>query len=121
MRRGWKIGRDRSRVGDTSQRARRVPKPAALPPIRVAVGYTEECTPRGSSVIATTKGILASHPGLARHAEERAQSVQNRVADAITSFAGSMWFVYLHIALFGYWLITKGSLLNDPFPFGLPR
>ncbi len=70
-------------------------------------------------MIATTKEIVARHPGLARHAEERAQSFQNRVADAITSFAGSMWFAYLHIAIFGYWLLTKGSLFNDPFPFGL--
>ena len=63
--------------------------------------------------------VPAVHPGLVQHAEERAKSVQNRMADTVTSFAGSMWFVYLHIAVFGYWLLTKGSLFNDPFPFGL--
>jgi uncharacterized membrane protein len=40
------------------------------------------------------------HPALVRHAEERAQNIQNRIADQITTYAGSMNFVYLHIALF---------------------
>ena len=44
-------------------------------------------------------------PALLKHAEERAQSVQNRIADRITAFAGSMNFVYLHIALFAVWMI----------------
>lgn len=62
----------------------------------------------------------APHPGLVRYAEERAKSIQNRAADAITLFAGSMWFVYLHVALFGYWLATAGHpFVDDPFPFGL--
>jgi uncharacterized membrane protein len=38
------------------------------------------------------------------HAEERAQSVQNRIADQITAFAGSMWFVYIHIIWFSCWI-----------------
>jgi uncharacterized membrane protein len=61
-----------------------------------------------------------THPDLARYAEERARSIQNRIADAITGFAGSMWFVYLHAVIFGYWLITAGHpFVDDPFPFGL--
>ena len=60
------------------------------------------------------------HPDLVKYAEERARSLQNRVADWITRFAGSMWFVYLHVAAFGYWLATAGSpFVSDPFPFGL--
>ena len=47
---------------------------------------------------------LEPNPALARHAEERAQSVQNRVADRITAFAGSMPFVYIHILWFGCWI-----------------
>jgi uncharacterized membrane protein len=31
-------------------------------------------------------------------AEQRANDVQLRIADGITRFAGSMWFVYLHFA-----------------------
>ena len=57
------------------------------------------------------------HPALARHANERAASLQNRIADAITSFAGSMWFVYLHVAWFVVWLLFKP--FGDVFPFGL--
>lgn len=60
------------------------------------------------------------HPHLARLAEERAASIQNRVSDAITWFAGSMWFVYLHVVIFGYWILTSGRpFVDDPFPFGL--
>ena len=43
------------------------------------------------------------HPALVQHAEERAQNVENRIADHITAFSGSMRFVYLHIALFAVW------------------
>ena len=61
-----------------------------------------------------------THPDLLAYAETRARSLQNRVADGITRFAGSMAFVYIHVALFGYWLITAGRpFVDDPFPFGL--
>ena len=59
------------------------------------------------------------HPHLIRLSEQRAASFQNRMADGITWFAGSMWFVYLHIAVFGFWLATRGGPFNDPFPYGL--
>ena len=36
------------------------------------------------------------------YAEERARSFQNRAADGITAFSGSMVFVYLHVGVFGY-------------------
>jgi uncharacterized membrane protein len=58
-----------------------------------------------------------SHPSLLRHAEERARSLQNRVADAITTFAGSMWFVYLHVVWFLLWL--RYEPFKDVFPYGL--
>jgi uncharacterized membrane protein len=56
-----------------------------------------------------------SNPALVRHAEERAASVQNRIADQITTFAGSMWFVYIHILWFGLWI----GLGAEKYPFGL--
>ena len=59
----------------------------------------------------------AKHPGLLRHAEERAASLQNRVADAITYFAGSMWFVYIHVVWFLAWLRIEP--FKDVFPYGL--
>ena len=55
------------------------------------------------------------HPALARYAEVRAQSVQNRVADWITSFAGSMIFVYVHIVWFAAWILLR----VESYPFGL--
>jgi uncharacterized membrane protein len=38
----------------------------------------------------------AHHPVVQSHLEQRATDLQLRVADAITKFAGSMPFVYLH-------------------------
>lgn len=45
------------------------------------------------------------HPALLRHGEERARNIQNRIADTITRRAGSMGFVYVHIAVFAAWMI----------------
>jgi uncharacterized membrane protein len=55
------------------------------------------------------------NPALLRQAEERAQSVQNRIADRITSFAGSMWFVYIHLAWFSCWI----AFGVENYPYGL--
>ena len=46
------------------------------------------------------------HPAVRAEAERRAASVQLRIADAITSFAGSMAFVYLHVVLFALWMLV---------------
>ena len=54
-------------------------------------------------------------PALVEHAEERARDVQNRAADAITRFAGSMTFVYLHIIWFGCWI----GFGVESYPYGL--
>jgi uncharacterized membrane protein len=53
------------------------------------------------------------HPALVAHAQQRAQYVQNRIADRITAYAGSMHFVYLHIVLFAVWMIFFES---KPWP-----
>jgi uncharacterized membrane protein len=55
------------------------------------------------------------NPALIKHAEVRAQSVQNRIADAITMFAGSMAFVYIHIIWFSAWI----GFGVEHYPFGL--
>ena len=44
-------------------------------------------------------------PVVLQEAERRAASLQLRIADAITSFAGSMRFVYVHIVIFAVWMI----------------
>jgi uncharacterized membrane protein len=46
------------------------------------------------------------HPGLLAEAERRSAKLQLRVADAITAFAGSMRFVYLHAAVFAVWMLV---------------
>jgi uncharacterized membrane protein len=43
-------------------------------------------------------------PALLKHEEERAEAAQNRIADRITAFSGSMLFVYIHILWFGCWI-----------------
>ena len=44
---------------------------------------------------------------LRREREEKEASAEERVAEAITRFTGSMRFVYLHLALFGFWVAAK--------------
>ena len=41
--------------------------------------------------------------------------MQNRIADRITAFAGSMKFVYLHLLWFGAWIIFG----VEGYPYGL--
>ncbi len=55
------------------------------------------------------------NPVLVGHAQERAQSIQNRIADRVTAFSGSMWFVYIHILWFGCWI----GLGVEKYPYGL--
>ncbi|MFE0513634.1 DUF1003 domain-containing protein [Streptomyces sp. NPDC058964] len=52
------------------------------------------------------------------------RSSQDRVADAITAFAGTMGFVYIHAVWFTMWIGLNEGLLGkagvfDPYPFGL--
>ena len=58
---------------------------------------------------------LETNPALLEHAQKRAESVQNRIADQITTFAGSMWFVYIHIIWFSCWI----GLGVEKYPYGL--
>ena len=46
-----------------------------------------------------------------RDREEVTATLEVRVADAITHFTGSMRFVYLHLALFGLWVIFNLGLV----------
>ena len=43
-----------------------------------------------------------------RRAREKASAgVEQKVADAITAFTGSMRFVYLHLLIFGLWIVAN--------------
>ena len=53
------------------------------------------------------------HPVVEEHIARRAADLQLRVADAITAFAGSMPFVYIHAAVFLVWMLFVES---SPWP-----
>lgn len=58
-----------------------------------------------------------------RRQMELRKSLQDRIADRITAFSGSMTFIYLHAAWFTAWIVDNvggfGLTVFDPFPFGL--
>jgi uncharacterized membrane protein len=39
--------------------------------------------------------------------EEKEATAEERIAETITRFTGSMWFVYLHLAFFGFWVVAN--------------
>jgi uncharacterized membrane protein len=53
------------------------------------------------------------HPAVLEHEAQRAANFQLRIADAITAFAGSMRFVYIHAVLFAVWMLFIES---NPWP-----
>jgi uncharacterized membrane protein len=55
------------------------------------------------------------NPALLEHARQRKQSLENRVADRITAFSGSMRFVYLHVIWFTCWIAFR----VEAYPYGL--
>ncbi len=55
------------------------------------------------------------NPALIKHEAMRDEHLQDRIADAITKFSGSMPFIYIHIVWFALWV----SLRVEKFPFGL--
>jgi uncharacterized membrane protein len=54
-------------------------------------------------------------PASLAHERERADAVQNRVADRITAFSGSMLFVYVHVIWFACWI----GFGIEKYPYGL--
>jgi uncharacterized membrane protein len=63
--------------------------------------------------LATQLDVLRHHPVVLEQQAQRAADVQLRIADWITGFAGSMNFVYIHIALFTVWMLFIES---KPWP-----
>jgi uncharacterized membrane protein len=67
---------------------------------------------------------LGTHVRHERSVVESLKQAQDRVADEITAFAGSLNFVYLHTVWFGIWVLLNIGILGaalefDKFPFGL--
>ncbi len=54
---------------------------------------------------------------------DRQQTLQDHIANAITSISGNVHFVYVHLAWFAFWVLWNTEHLGlkafDPFPFGL--
>ena len=50
-------------------------------------------------------GPPSRHPALLAAQNERARDAQLRLADRITKYAGSMGFVYAHVAVFSTWML----------------
>ena len=55
------------------------------------------------------------NPALLKREQKRAEARQNRVADEITLFSGSMLFVYIHIIWFSCWI----GFGVEKYPYGL--
>ena len=58
-----------------------------------------------------------------RQKAARKRSLEDRIADVITSFSGRMVFAYVHIVWFTVWILLNTGRLGlpafDPFPYGL--
>jgi uncharacterized membrane protein len=65
----------------------------------------------GARAVAANPG--RHHPVVVNHSEQRAASLQVRIADAITAFAGSMVFVYIHAVVFVVWMLF---VEKNPWP-----
>jgi len=79
---------------------------------RVEVPVTNERSADLSGVVERNITALIAR----RRNEEEARSRQDRVADAISRFTGSMTFVYIHLVLFGGWVA-----INLGWVPGVPR
>jgi uncharacterized membrane protein len=55
----------------------------------------------------------AEHPVVVKLRVNRAADVQLKIADAITAFAGSMPFVYVHVVVFAVWML---AVEKSPWP-----
>jgi len=68
---------------------------------------------RLKDIQAKLQDSIRHNPVVLEQQAKRAASLQLRVADWITGFAGSMNFVYLHIALFTIWMLF---IEKSPWP-----
>jgi uncharacterized membrane protein len=88
---------------------------------RRALGHPTEQEHLAAAVERNIKALVEI-----RRQMDRRRTIQDRLADIITDFSGSTWFLFLHIVWFGTWIAVNmnvlapyGILPFDPFPFGL--
>jgi uncharacterized membrane protein len=68
--------------------------------------------------------VFIKRIGNERSILDSVKRAQDRAADKVTDFAGSLNFVYIHGAWFGIWILINIGLIGagltfDKFPFGL--
>lgn len=92
--------------------------------IGVDKAKTQELKLSMKKKIEESKSIL--FPGAKpEHLLKRLHSFEGKIAELISSFAGSMPFVYFHVVWFALWIILNdrhffpNAHFFDPFPYGL--
>ena len=85
-------------------------------------------TPEATPAAAPHEGpTVVTVPARTRHERDvwaGVRKAQDDIADAVTTFAGSLVFVYLHVGWFALWVLANvgafgAGLTFDGFPFGL--
>jgi uncharacterized membrane protein len=82
-------------------------------PSPVWVAMTQAVMDESARMSTTTDTPRPQHPVVVALERRRAADVQLRIADAITSFAGSMRFVYIHAVIFTVWMLW---IEKSPWP-----
>jgi uncharacterized membrane protein len=86
-----------------------VSQPTNRDPVFTQITKPSPKPPGMGSVLLRNIDMLKSR----RDQEEGAASFQERLAAVITRFTGSMAFVYLHLVLFGSWIVVNLGLLSS--------
>jgi uncharacterized membrane protein len=92
--------------------------PADRSPLRhreVALSQGESGEQRGNIPDAVARNIASIHQW--RSKRRAARSFSDRVADAVSRFAGSMPFVYVHLCVFGGWILANLGLVPGVTPW----
>lgn len=84
-------------------------------------GTAEQAPGDGSETSAVVRRNIKALVEVRREMDRR-KSVQERIADTITAFTGSMTFVFVHAVFYGAWLAVNAGVIPgvepwDPFPF----
>jgi uncharacterized membrane protein len=75
-------------------------------PVEHATVLRREWMAHIEAMASTSDSVHRVHPVTAALVAQRAENVQLKIADGITTFAGSMRFVYIHAVAFGVWMLV---------------
>jgi uncharacterized membrane protein len=74
--------------------------------------YNDDGSPHMAKVVQRNIDALLER----QNEEEASKKFEDRVADVVTGFTGSMLFVYIHLIIFGIWILWNTGLLGlKPF------